>query len=130
MVHQQMAWSLCENGNLEESIEEIKRLIENNPEEGYNYYMMGHVLSCKGEYDSAIKEYNRAIELDPKNPAYHFLLGTILSKKGQFGSASEEYELAAKLNPPVLLAKEIYERKTKTEKRIGLFYKFRRWFKK
>ena len=109
---------LFELKKYEQSIVQLKKSIEINPNYFQGYNSLGNVFLKKNEFDEAIKSYDKAIKL--KNDyfeAYHNR-GNAYLKLKKIDKAINNYNLATKFNPNYLAA---YKSK------VDLYYNFKNY---
>ena len=98
--------------SLDDEIVEIKKLLENDPEDFQAQCRLGEVYFAKGMLDEAYAEVSKAIETAENLRAqmaqslamYYANRGTILATQGKVEPAIEQYRKALEINPNDVLA--------------------------
>jgi tetratricopeptide (TPR) repeat protein len=78
----------------EKAIEELKRLIANDPADVQSYGMLAEVYQAMGDNAKALETYNKVLELDPLNPYIHLSLADYYRKNGEKEKSQEELKKA------------------------------------
>jgi len=115
-----LALKATKDSKTEDSIEYLKRAIDQKPNFGKAYYLLGALHAELGLYDRAIKEITRATELEPSLDAAHFQLGLLYITSGNLEKAEETWQVLDHLadnhpfrlfkNGMLLLATDQYEK--------------------
>jgi len=94
-----MAEMLQAQGNLDEAIEQFRRVIESDAEYALAHSRLGSALKIRGELEQAVEHYRTAIRLEPDLPELHFNLGQALKLQGKLDEAIVEFERSLELRP-------------------------------
>ncbi len=107
-AHTYLAWTLSEQGKLDEAIEECKKAISIDPEFGNAYNDIGSYLIEKLQHEEAIPWLMQAIQAKRyDHPHYaHCNLGHSYVGLEMYNKAREEYAEALKLDPDYRPARE------------------------
>ncbi len=81
----------------EETLQELHKALEENPEDYDAWMLMGNVLAQKGQTPEALKAYDRALGIDPRDFRAHVQKGLALETVGDLEGAKREYGLAISL---------------------------------
>lgn len=87
------AISLYEEGNLDKSLEKIKR---NRTTKAKN--LRGNIYTEQKKYDNAIKEYSSALKKDEDNPTILLNRGNTYFMEGKFDKAEADFNRVIKLD--------------------------------
>src|SRR5690606_38174662 len=102
-----------QNGQVEQAIEEIQKLIDSDPEEPRYYGLMADLYQNQGDAGNAMKYYRKIQEIDPDNGFVHFSLANFYLQNGEQeksyeetiqGFRSTDVELEAKLQMFLMLS--------------------------
>lgn len=114
--HTDIATQLSAN---DEEIKECEQHIAINPDNPWDYFAKGSLLSAKGCYADALVAFEKAVELKPKCANFYMHKGAALSSLGRHAEALTEFETALSFAPKLadlyiykgraLLALHIYE---------------------
>jgi len=99
VAYNSYANALMSQGQLEEAIQNYKRVIELKPNYAEAYIKLGSALTTQGKLEEAIQNHRRALELKPNYPELHVNLGITLAAQGNLPQAIEHYERALQLKP-------------------------------
>jgi tetratricopeptide (TPR) repeat protein len=102
--------------SIEAELEEIDRLIEQEPTKAGYYEMKADKLVKLGEDQQALLCYERAMELDAPNAYRYCSKGVVLARLDRAGEAMECYEKAISLEPDRLFG---YIRKARLLEQLG-----------
>ncbi len=69
-------------GNIEKAVEEIQKLIHQNPRETKYYGMLGELYMANDMNDKAMEAYNKILEMEPNNPEIHLALAEYYRNTG------------------------------------------------
>ena len=109
------------------SIEELTKVIEQNPSDPNAYTKRGQAYQKMKQYDDAIADFDKAISLDPKNPRVYHDRGLSYYRKGEYDKAIEDFTQAIMLSPnyanAYYLRGDAYYQKKKFESAIDDFTK-------
>ena len=83
-------------GNHDEAIQLMQRVVELNPAGG-TYYVLASVLAHSGDPEAALAPARHAVEIDPANPVTHLWLARIGSALGNIAEVAEQLETAERL---------------------------------
>ena len=98
--HYVLALALTELGELQEAIEEYKRVIDlaiKDEPKILSYYNMGNAHFDLGEYENAIGSYEQAIKLDPTRSRPHNNLGLVYAALDRLEEAVTAFSEAVHL---------------------------------
>ncbi len=95
---------LRQKADLDDAQEELKTAAQLQPRQPAVYFVLGQVMSDRGELVSAVENLQKAVDLDPANPEYHYNLGLALRLKGDMEPAGAQFREAIRLNPNHALA--------------------------
>jgi tetratricopeptide (TPR) repeat protein len=84
---------------LDESIADLNKAIQLNPNYVEAYNNRGNVKRAQGNLDGAITDYNQASQLDPNDPRPYQNRGFVKGLKGDFEGAIADYDRAIQLDP-------------------------------
>ncbi len=93
-VHQILGDRARRRGLVEVAIDQYRRSLEIDPENGLVHYNLGTLLSQRGARDEAMAEYREAIRHDPQLKNAHFNLAIGLRDGGDFAGAVESLRAA------------------------------------
>jgi tetratricopeptide (TPR) repeat protein len=82
---------------LEESLKDMNRLRELEPNNPYRYSSRAYLKGKMKDLDGAIEDYRRAVHLDPKDAIAYNNLGLLLEQKGYQDQATESWKKADEL---------------------------------
>ena len=80
-----------------QTIQEINREIELNPDNPVAYNIRGNIKSSIGDYKGAAKDYGRAIELDPGYAEAYYRRGNAKNNMGDKQGALQDLNRAGEL---------------------------------
>ena len=78
----------------DKAIEELKKLIANDPKDAQPYGMLAEVYQSMGEKAKALETYNRILQIDPDNPFIHLSLADFYRTNGEKEKSVEELKKA------------------------------------
>lgn len=84
-------------GNYDEAITELAKVIELNPNSADAYYNRGLAYDDKSNYDQGISDYNKAIELNPNYTNAYNNRGIDYYRKGNYDMAWQDVHKAESL---------------------------------
>ncbi|MEW6618757.1 MAG: O-antigen ligase family protein [bacterium] len=85
---------------IKKTIEQSKKLVKFNPEDGVGNSILGAGYYLEGkELNEAVKYFKRAIEIDPYNPDPHNTLALGYQRLGKYDEAIKEFKQAFWLKP-------------------------------
>jgi tetratricopeptide (TPR) repeat protein len=93
------AWILMGSNRFDRSEEEIRKHLNENPDDPRAHTMLAMCLFDLSRHDDAIESAEKAIELVPENPYPYWVLGCIYIRLQQLDSAEEYLLEAIELNP-------------------------------
>lgn len=82
----------------QQQYEQIKAMLEKNPDGVEENIHMGNFLFDHQRYDEAIQHYEKALQLDPRNTAVIVDLGVCYFNLGQFDKAEELFKKALQID--------------------------------
>jgi len=104
--------TLVEQGKLEEAEQNVKSILDKNPNDTAARTKLGDIYSAGFKLEAAYREYTKALEKDPDNSDAHNGLGTIYyrkttssdmqvikNKEKYYDIALQEFRKAVKLDP-------------------------------
>lgn len=93
--HKRLAFLYIDTGNFEESLKSLKRLIEAEPNQFYNWYAYAEVLMLVGEYEEAAALIVKALKKHKKAELYYQLSNCYFNlKQEEAGKVSLEKALS------------------------------------
>lgn len=99
LLHQEKADQLTSQGNLDEAIEEYKKAMELNPQDGTSYLMLGILYQAKEEEEKA-KNYFAQAEKTLSDPLQFYLQrGMAYLQQNKLDKAYQDAGAALKLTP-------------------------------
>ena len=87
------------NGNFDECLNRLKKLLQIDRNDPYIHYNMGVTYAGMSEYDLAEKEYKKALAVTEKIPEVFKGLGDLYYRKGLYQEAVDAYFTGLKLSP-------------------------------
>jgi tetratricopeptide (TPR) repeat protein len=78
----------------DKAIEELKKLIANDPRDPQSYGMLAEVYQAMGEKEKALETYNMILKVDPENPYVHLSLADYYRNIGEKDKSVEELKKA------------------------------------
>ena len=78
----------------DKAIEELKRLIANDPSDAQSYGMLAEVYQAMGQKEKALETYNIILKVDPNNPYIHLSLADFYRNNGDKEKSVEELKKA------------------------------------
>lgn len=85
-----------EGGIYGQAIEDLTRVIELVPDDGFPYYMRGWCYELSGDDENAMKDYNTGIDLDKSYPYIYLMRGEMHLKHGEKELADADFEEVVK----------------------------------
>lgn len=111
--------------NIEQQIEEIKKELDENPDNFALWNELGVGYHILGEYDQAVKSYQKALKEDPSNHQFHYNLANAFFELEQIEKAVNHYLDALDHKPDYVPAlnnlADIYELADEQERARELF---------
>lgn len=93
-IYSERAVSYFHNDQLKESLEDMNRAQELEPERSYRYASRAYIKDAMGDVEGAIRDYEKAIELDPDDAIAHNNLGLLIEKLGHHQKAKVFFDFA------------------------------------
>ncbi|NOY35823.1 MAG: tetratricopeptide repeat protein [bacterium] len=90
------------------AVSEMKRQVEQSPDDIRYLVFLGSLYNKGGEYDLAIETLKKAIKLSPKKQHIYFELGTSYLNKKEYEKGAEAMKTAFELEPSYGDARKIY----------------------
>ena len=87
------------NGNTQQSIAELQKAIQVNPQCAYTYSKLSAIYSYLGDYQQVVFFIQKASQIDPNNVEYLYVLGMSYNLLKQPQKAIAEFEKAIQMNP-------------------------------
>lgn len=87
------------NAKLHEAIELFKKAEKLDPDNAYNYYLLGCANFFIGNVDEAIKNYKRSIDLNPNDPYAYYDIAFSYKTKNDYAKALINFKKSLALNP-------------------------------
>ncbi|MGY8995544.1 MAG: tetratricopeptide repeat protein [Alphaproteobacteria bacterium] len=84
---------------LEEAIAHARTSVEIDDRDPFGQYVLGRLLSLRGDFDDAVERLRRAIELNPNFALAYHGLGYALTLSDRESEASDMFERALRLSP-------------------------------
>ena len=97
MIHR--ANFLAEDGNYEDAIPLLRKLIAQEPEMALLYTKLGICLVREGQFGEAVPVLRKLVELTPQSAEAHFQLGMALVRAEDFAGAVPELEMIVAARP-------------------------------
>lgn len=97
--HKEAGFSLYENGENQEAIEELKQALADSPDDVEVYCKLASAYSDEEMTDDAISMYKKAVELEPNHIGAHYDLGLFLIDNGMCDEGIAELRKVWELNP-------------------------------
>ena len=82
-------------------IEQLRRVIELDPDIPAAYRSLGASLSAAGQYAAAIETYRAGLKINPLSAVLYHDLGLALKEQGDATGASKALALAAVIDPKI-----------------------------
>lgn len=98
-AHRDLARILLETGRTEEAIQEMRRAIPLDPNDGHLFQMLGGALLQRGDPAAAETALRQAVRLDPESFTARFDLATSLYDQGEAAAALAVLEEAHRAVP-------------------------------
>lgn len=105
-VSMQKQMLYLEMGKIDRAIEEVKKLVEANPEEVRFLGVLAELYDKNGQSEKAIETYQRLSEIDPDNGMLHLSLSEFYRNAGDDTKAFDELALAFR-SPEIPIDKKI-----------------------
>ena len=90
---------LLEQGQLDDGIALLERVVENAPDVSGPRIDLGVAWHRQGDLEAAEEHLRQALELNPDHPVAHNELGIVYRKTGRFAEARRSYEAALAIYP-------------------------------
>ncbi|MBZ0254639.1 tetratricopeptide repeat protein [bacterium] len=81
----------------DEAIEEYKKAIELDPQDGELYLAVSMAYDRKAEYDDALEYARRAVDYMPREPLAYTNMSRIFQKKGMIPEAEEAMAISKQI---------------------------------
>lgn len=81
-------------GKHEKAVDELKKLIANDPTDAQSYGMLAEVYQAMGNKEKALETYNMILKVDPENPYIHLSLADFYRNNGEKEKSVEELKNA------------------------------------
>jgi tetratricopeptide (TPR) repeat protein len=94
-----LADSYLGQGELQQAIDYLRRVVELCPASAEAYHRLGQVQEKNAEWETATDSYRRALALRPDSPQYHSNLARVLRTRGTLEEAVMFLQRAAALDP-------------------------------
>jgi serine/threonine-protein kinase len=109
LAYLELAWELDHlDIDLAEAVDLFTRAVELRPDDGLDYFYLGHAMRRLGDLDGATAAQREAARLLPLEPRPHKELAVILREKGALDGALEEFQRALAMNPSYDIARREY----------------------
>lgn len=102
------AISLFNNGQIDESIAEYKKLIQKDPQIAEYHLGFANTLAAREDYGDADQEVSLAISLEPKNARFHYAKALIGLLKKDYQQCIGSAQIAAGLGDADIGAKALF----------------------
>lgn len=93
-LYSERAVAYFHNSQLKESLEDMDRAQELEPEKAYRYASRAYIKDAIGDTEGAVRDYEKAIELDPEDAIAHNNLGLLIEKLGHTKKAKVFFDFA------------------------------------
>ena len=80
---------LKEDGNLEQAVEALRKIVADHPEHVQSHLALGVHLQKLGQNEDAIKHASRVAELDPQDAFSYVQLSVIMQRCGKIMEAED-----------------------------------------
>jgi Flp pilus assembly protein TadD len=90
---------LLEQGQQEQGIALLKKVVDEAPQLSAPYIDLGIALHSSGQLEEAAANLQKALALSPDHPVIHNELGIVYRKTGRFAEARKSYENALDIYP-------------------------------
>ena len=87
------------NGTFQQTIAELQKAIQINPNHVYAYASLGAIHFSLGEYSQAISHYQKSIQINSDSGDWYYALGFVYNALGQSQQAIEEFQKAIQIDP-------------------------------
>ncbi len=105
-IHFYIANCLKEMGQYNESVAELQKAIDADPEDYMNYNLLGFCLYQNKEHEKAIIAFNNALAINPGSAIDYASIGSNLRELGKLEESIAMYHMALSLDPTLTFAKE------------------------
>lgn len=78
----------------EKAVEELQKLINNDPSDAQSYGMLAEVYQSMGQKQKALETYNKILQVDPENPYIHLSLADYYRNEGDKDKSQAELKKA------------------------------------
>ena len=85
--------------NLDQAIENFKKVLEVNPHDAGAHYNIGNIYKEKEDHDSEIESYKKAVSTQPNHFQSYNNMGNALKAKGDLTAAIEGFRKALNIKP-------------------------------
>jgi predicted Zn-dependent protease len=110
MTHNNLGFTLKQEGKTDAAIEEYHAALRLNPREELARSNLVNALESKGDLDGAIAELQTLARQRPLQPGPHFRMAQLMEKNGEPRKALRQYREATELAPENQQFKEAYQR--------------------
>jgi len=86
-------------GEYDKAEEMLKKAIEINPENGWNYIELMQLYLSGGEYDKTEEMGKKAIEINPESENAYIILGLLYRGSKEYDKAEEMFKKVLEINP-------------------------------
>jgi Flp pilus assembly protein TadD len=93
------AMDLMKENRMRDAVEEWRKAIAMDPNDGGAHFNLGFTLAETGKLDEAIAEYRKACDLSPEDPVAFANLALALAQSGNPNKAIVNYRKSLALNP-------------------------------
>ena len=98
------AGDLARKGDYPAALQEWRKAVDLDPEDGKARYHLAFALDKVGQSDEAIVQYQKAVEYDPNNAAAYSSLAVDLTREGKLEAGIDAYEKSLEIEPKNALA--------------------------
>jgi len=91
--------NLYQQGQLQQALDNVKKLLGQFPESVTLYNISGAVNAGLGQLDTAMESYKHALKIKPDYAEAYNNMGNALKDKGNLDAAINSYQQALKINP-------------------------------
>jgi hypothetical protein len=106
----ELAAALAAQGKADDAIAQVRQAVVDNPGWQRAFYILGTLLTKRGDFAEAEAALTRAVEIDPNDAKAQNNLGAVLLTEGKTAQAIRCFEIALRLRPDDAMARESLEK--------------------